>query len=305
MDTLSAIRLFIAAADAGSLAAGGRATGRSRDQASKLIAQLEAELDMPLFRRSTRALTLTEAGAEYLEDARRILRDLDVAAVRARGLGEQPQGPLQVNAPMMFGTLWLAPRVPDFLRLYPEIALHVAFDDRLIDLPAPGVDVVLRLAEAPGSNLAVEALGTVGRAVYASPAYLRTHGRPRSPRDIEGHACLHYGYLASGSEWVLRGPEGAVERARVSGPLVSNNGAVLSHAAVAGHGLVILPDFLAEPFTGDGRLLRVLDGWAPPTLTLFALSPPLYGRARKLRAFIDFVAAQFAPWEPGAGIAGR
>lgn len=260
---------------------------------------------MPLFRRSTRALVLTEEGAEYLEGARTILQDLDEAAVRARGLRERPQGPLHINAPMMFGTLWLAPRVPDFMRRYPEVALDFSFDDRLIDLPAPGVDVVLRLAEAPGSDLAVEALGTVGRAVYASPAYVRAHGQPRSPRDLADHTCLHYGYLASGSEWVLRGPEGAVERARASGPLVSNNGAVLAHAAVAGHGLVILPDFLAEQFTRDDRLLRLLDGWTPPALTLFALSPPLHGRARRLRAFVDFVAAQFALGEPGREAAER
>ena len=293
MDQLSAIRVFVAAADAGSLAAGGRATGRSRDQASKLITQLEAYLDMRLFERSTRALTLTEAGAEYLERTRTILRDLDEAAVKARDSQERPFGPLHVNAPMMFGTVWLAPRMPEFLGSYPDIALDLTLDDRLIDLPASGVDLVLRLAEEPGSHSAVQVLGEIGRAVYASDGYIRQHGTPSSPQDFEHHSCLHYGYLATGSEWVLRGPGGTVERVRIRGRMVSNNGVVLSQAAVAGHGLVILPDFVAAPLHRDGLLRRVLDDWTPPPLTLFAISAPLQGRTRKLKAFTDFVAEQF------------
>ena len=298
MDKLTAIRVFVAAAEAGSLAAGGRTTGRSRDRASKLIAQLEADLDMRLFERSTRALTLTEAGAEYLERTRNILRDLDEAAVKARDSQERPYGPLHVNAPMMFGTVWLAPRVPEFLSAYPDVALNLSLDDYLIDLPASGFDLVLRLAEEPGSHSAVQALGEVERAVYASDEYIRQHGKLASPNDVEHHDCLHYGYLATGSEWVLRGPGNAVERVRIRGQMVSNNGVVLSQAAVAGHGLVILPDFVAAPLHRNGQLQRVLEDWAPPPLTLFAISAPLQGRTRKLRAFTDFVGAHFQRTKP-------
>ncbi|MGY2046670.1 LysR substrate-binding domain-containing protein [Methylobacterium sp. JK268] len=289
LNKIEALRTFAAAAEAGSLAGGGRALGRTRDQASKLLAALEADLDVALFERSTRSLVLTEAGAAYLDTVRRVLRDLDAADAAVRSGMAEVRGPLRVNAPMLFGMLRLAALIPEFLARYPEVALDVRLDDRLIEDPSALADVTLRIAATAPEDYATRVLCTVARHLCAAPTYLSRRGHPASPDAIREHACLHYGNLASGGEWVLD-RAGEVRRIPIRGHLAANNGLVLREAALAGQGIAILPDFVCAAYLAAGQLEVVLPDWRVPDIHVFAMVPSVRQHAPKLQAFIDFLA---------------
>jgi DNA-binding transcriptional LysR family regulator len=252
------------------------------------LSQLEAALGVILFERSTRSLVLTEAGALYLEGVRPILRSLEEADAAVRSRGPDVRGPLRVNAPMMFGMARLVSILPRFMELHPQVALDIRLDDRLNEDPTALADVTLRIAAMPAEDHATATLCTVERHVCAAPSYLERRSAPAAPGDIANHDCLHYGNLASGSEWVLH-KHGASERVEVRGRLVSNNGAVLLEAALAGHGLTILPDFVAQPYLEAGRLIRALPDWQPSNIHAFAIMPFLHRQDPRIRAFVAFL----------------
>jgi DNA-binding transcriptional LysR family regulator len=295
MDHASHLPAFVAAAELLSFSAAARKLGLSRDQVSKQVAALEAELGAPLFQRSTRAMTLTPAGETLLERARTIVRLLDEALVSVGGLQDKPRGPLRVNAPMSFGQRYLAPLLPGFLSAHPEVQLRLDLDDRFVDPAKSGADVTLRIAQLPPDlDLVARPLATAPRWLVAAPSYLDRWGAPKHPQDVALHACLHYGDASQGSQWQFRRGEELVN-VPAKGPICSNNGDVLLQSAESGLGLTVLPNFLLQTALDSGRLQAVLSDWqVTPDIGVFALHAPGSRSLPAVRAFVAYLEQQFA-----------
>ncbi len=289
-------------AEAGSFSAAARSLRVSKSVISRTVAALEAELGARLLQRSTRALTLTEAGRIYLERASRILEEVEDADRSVGQLQSAPRGHLRVNAPMSFGFLHLAPAVPDFLARHPAVTIDVTLNDRLVDLVEEGFDVGVRVGTLADSSLIVRRLAPSRIVLCASPAYLTRRGMPRSPGELAHHACLNNTNATPSSEWRFTSMDGTPSQVKVTGPLMANNGDALQAAARAGLGLVYLPTFIVGEDLRSGRLRRVLDGFTIASSSVNVVYPHARHLSPKVRTFVDFLAERFGPepyWDMG------
>ncbi len=290
-----ALALFAKVAQTGSFARTAEAYGLSKGTVSKAVSRLEARLGARLFHRTSRRLSLSETGVQVLARASRVLAEAEAAEDEAAASAVSPRGRVRLAAPMSFGVGRLAPLLPEFLALYPDVSVEVALDDRRVDLIAGGFDLALRIGVLEDSSLLARRLCPVRVFVVGSPRYLAARGRPARPSDLAGHACLSYTYLPSGDVWRLVGPEGEAPGVRVSGPLTANNGEAITEAACAGAGLAMLPDFIVHEALASGRLVDAMPGWGAPDLALNLVSPPGGRRPPKVQVLADFLVERFAP----------
>ena len=294
------MRVFREVLDAGSFTAAADRLDTSKQLVSRRIQALEERLGVRLLNRTTRRLSPTPLGLAYLERAREILQAVDEAEDAIGQQGSRPHGRLRVSAPMSFGTLHLAPRMPAFLTAYPEVELAMDLNDRMVDLVGEGYDLAVRIGPLADSSLMARRIGTVHLLTCASPAYLAAAGTPATPADLAGHRCLIYGHGRTGT-WQYAGPAGKrPATVTVSGPLCSNNGEMLREVALGGRGLIQLPDFLVDDVVATGQLIRVLDDHAPPPFPLSAVYPRHRQTSPLVRAFIDFLAASIGITAPKA-----
>ncbi|HEX6103291.1 MAG TPA: LysR family transcriptional regulator [Alphaproteobacteria bacterium] len=294
---LELIAIFAAVVERGSFSGAARALGISKSAVSKSVAALERRFGARLLNRTTRRLSLTEAGAALDQRAQRILAEAEAAEQDLGRLSAAPRGRLKVSAPMSFGNLHLAAALPEFLQRHPELSLDLNFSDRQVDLVEEGFDVAIRIGTLADSSLVARKLANVRRVVAASPGYWRRHGTPRHPRDLKDHNCLLYAYLSSGDTWRFRGPSGPVA-VRVSGNYRANNGEALTRAAAAGLGVVVMPVFILAEDLAAGRVTTALDGFVAAEPALYAVTPPGRAQAPKVRAFIDFMVEWIGPTPP-------
>lgn len=286
MDRVDELRAFAAAAQAGGFAEAGRRLGLSRSRISKLVIALEARLGAQVLIRSSRALSLTDAGRDYLSHAVEILERIDAADGEIASRLREPRGRIRINAPIAYGRTRLAAEVARFLAAHPGIAAELELDDRFVDPVAGGFDVTIRIGAARDSSLIGRRIGAAATVACAAPSYLAAHPTPADPDDLAGHACLQYRNLATGSTWRFR-RDGEVRRVPTSGRLSSNNGEALCAAAIAGAGIALLPEFIvAEPLRA-GTLVAILPGWRGPDLSIHALYPRTRRLSRASRAFLD------------------
>jgi DNA-binding transcriptional LysR family regulator len=289
MDVLIGMRAFRAVVASGSFARASRSLAVSTAWTSKLVSQLEEHLGAQLLVRTTRRLSLTDAGRLYLERCQRLLDDLDEAERSIGHLQGAPRGRLRVNAPMSFGLLRLAPILPSFCKQFPEVELDLSLNDRRVDLLDEGVDVAVRIGEKlEDSTLTARKIGTGSRVVCAAPAYLRARGTPRHPSELSEHACLRFGLHATPDVWTFGGPEGP-HAISVRGPLQSDNSIALRDAALAGLGVLLTPDFIVADALRRKRLRPLLAAFAPSGYGVFAVSPPARYATPKVHAFVDFL----------------
>ena len=294
------MRVFREVLDAGSFTAAADRLDTSKQLVSRRIQALEERLGVRLLNRTTRRLSPTPLGLAYLERAREILQAVDEAEDAIGQQSSRPHGRLRVSAPMSFGTLHLAPRMPAFLAAYPEVELAMDLNDRMVDLVGEGYDLAVRIGPLADSSLMARRIGTVHLLTCASPAYLTAAGTPATPADLAGHRCLIYGHGRTGT-WQYAGPAGKrPATVTVSGPLCSNNGEMLREVALGGRGLIQLPDFLVDDVVATGQLIRVLDDHAPPPFPLSAVYPRHRQTSPLVRAFIDFLAASIGITAPKA-----
>ncbi|MBO9858533.1 MULTISPECIES: LysR family transcriptional regulator [Xanthomonas] len=298
MDTLDAMRVFAAVAERNGFSAAADALDRSTASVTRQVAALEQRLDTRLLNRTTRRVSLTSAGSAYYQRCRQLLADLDdlEATIGAQAL--EPAGVLRVNAPVSYGIERLGALLPGFRARYPQVELDLSLSDRLVDMVEEGFDVAIRITRQPAPMLIARQLGKVRILACASPAYLARAGTPRHPSDLAGHECLLYHYSPSGDEVRFQGPEGDID-VRLRGGLRANNGHVLNAAALAGQGIVMQPDFLAEPHLAAGRLVRILPDYALDEIGIFAVYTSRSHLAPKVRSFIDYLIECMA--EPGPG----
>jgi len=284
---LEAWAIFATVADHSSFSAAATAMGVSKATVSKAVARLEASLGQSLFHRTSRRLTLTEAGKPLAERAQRMLAEAIAAEEAAHDAASAPAGRLRVAAPMSFGVTHVAPLIAEFLAAHPAIEIELALSDARVDIVAEGFDIALRIADLPDSSLRARRLCSVTSHIVAAPAYLERHGTPRHPGELGDHLLL--GYTNVTGPWRLRGPGGAEVAVRASGPLAANSGEALLPSLIAGLGIARLPDFITGEALTDGRLTEILPDWRPAPVGLHLLTPPSPLRPARVEALIAFL----------------
>jgi DNA-binding transcriptional LysR family regulator len=288
MDKLGGLRAFVKVAELGSFSEAGRQLRLSRSAVSKHVADLENELGVQLLNRTTRRVAPTENGQAYFERAVAILSDLDSADEAVVRLQSAPRGLLRVNAPMSFGTIKLGRALADFMARYPDLQIQLVLTDEQVDPVQEGLDVTLRIAELESSSLIARKITAIDRVVCAAPDYLARRGTPAHPSDLRGHDCLTYGYLSTGNQWKLVGPDGE-HWIQPRWKMCANNAEVLRDAAVKGCGIAVLPVFIAAAQLERGELRAILSDYKPPPLAMYAVYHPTRHLALKVRLFIDFL----------------
>lgn len=286
MDRLHLINVFVAVVDTGGLAGASRKLGISPPAATRAINELERYLDVRLLTRTTRVVRVTDAGARYAEDCRRILAELAEADASASGLHGEPRGRLTLTAPALFGARYVTPIVTEYLQRYPEVSASCWFLDRVVNMIDEGVDVAVRIGELPDSSLQAARVGRVRRVICAAPQYLERHGTPKTPDDLPAHCIVSASAVTPAPEWRLvdRGEPRIVKlQARMT--TTTNDSAV--NAAVAGFGLTRLLSYQVADALRDGRLVTVLTEFEPPALPVHLLHREGRHASRKARAFLD------------------
>ncbi len=289
------MRIFARVVEAGSFSAAGRQLGVAPSSVSRQIGDLEDELGARLFHRTTRKLSLTEAGRLYYERAVRILVQVDEAKLAVSQTDGSPTGILRLAAPASVGRLHIVPALPAFQERFPAVQVVLSVTDSLVDLVDGGFDLAVRVGRQRDSSLIAKKIGSARRFVSASPTYLERAGVPKAPADLLAHNCLTFRSHPGSNPWRFRGPRGTSE-VRVSGSLFVNDGDALCAAAVAGLGLILVPEWLTGIEIGRGRLREVLPEYrcVPEVTPLYAVYPHQRYLPPKVRAFVDFLADRFA-----------
>jgi DNA-binding transcriptional LysR family regulator len=287
-DRFFALRLFVRIAHTGSFSRAGRELGLSQPSASRIAAELERDVGAALLTRTTRGVTLTEAGVDYLARIEPLLTALEEADHAARGTGEL-RGTLRVAVSVNFGVREVIPRLPDFMQRHPALHVDLLMDDRRHDLVNEGIDVALRWGTLTDSNATARRLGASPRLLAASPAYLARAGSPDTPESLANHEVI-VGPLGVGSSWSFE-RDGRATSVRVEGRLTTSTNQAATAAAVAGLGIVSLGLWNCRPELASGALVQVLTDWAMKPIELHAVFAA--GRAAKpsARAFADYLAS--------------
>lgn len=293
MDRLREMETLVAVAEAGSLAGAARQLGSSPPAVSRLIAGLEARLGVRLLNRTTRRLSLTDPGARFLEESRRILGEIAEAERQAAGEGALPRGHLTVTAPVTFGRVAVLPVVRQFLAANPRVNVSALLLDRWVGLVEEGIDAGVRIGALPDSSLIVRRVGAVRRLLVASPAYLDRAGTPQQPEDLRHHAIIGLPPLLTNGEW--RHESGGKARTiRLSPRLEVSDVASAMDAALAGEGITVALSYMAAEHIRAGRLVPLLRGFEPAEIPVQLVYPQSRLIAPKLRAFLDFSAPRLS-----------
>lgn len=304
MDFFAALTAFTTVVERGAFARAARELGQSTSSLTRQVDALEERLGTVLLNRSTRRLTLTDAGAAYHEQALRILADLEEANRGVAGGDGPPAGTLRVSLPVAFAQMHVSPLLPDFLRDHPAIRLELMLTDEPVDLVGQRVDVAIRIGALDASSLVARKLAPLRRIACASPAYLAARGLPEEPADLARHDCCCFAYGHGGRVWRF-GRDGDERIVPVSGPVRANNSMLLRDAALAGMGVILMPSWLVGADIEAGRLTPLLPGWtADPGAGsgsgggaggggIHALYLPSRKGSRTVRAFVDFLLARF------------
>ena len=293
MDRLTSMAVFVAAIEEGSLAGAGRRFNMSASMAGKHVSALEADLNVRLIQRSTRSLSLTEAGRTFHTRCQRILEEFDDASREAGDTGSLAQGLLRIAAPVSFGALHLSGVVANFLDAHPGVHAEVLLDDRYIDLLAAGIDVAIRIGTLPDSGLVARRLAPCRMTLCAAPAYLERAGTPELPSDLLGAPLLVFSEAVSAGGWMLTDAAGSAHRIEGKTKLSSNNMQMLLGAALAGVGIAYGPTFIFGPSIASGQLVRLLPTYHATELTIQAVYPSARYVPAKVRQFIDSAIASF------------
>ncbi|MDR3488569.1 MAG: LysR family transcriptional regulator [Bradyrhizobium sp.] len=292
MDRLFSMTVFVKAVETGSFSAAAEALRMSPQLVGKHVQTLEQHLGVRLLNRTTRRQHLTDIGATFYERARIILAEVEAAEGLAAETRATPRGRLRINAPVTFAIHALAPRLPDYLSLCPEVSVDLSLSNRFVDLVDEGFDAVFRIGELSDSTLMARPLAPYRLVLCAAPAYLAARGPVETPEDLSRHECLGFSHTELRTNWTFDGSVGRIT-VPVSGRLMVDNGEALLPAALAGVGLMLQPLELVEAELASGRLVAILPEYSIPTRPMHILYAPDRRITPKLRSFIDFAVTKF------------
>lgn len=292
IDVLKAMQAFVAVVESGNFVSAAEQLDTSTAAISRQVSGLETHLGARLLNRTTRRLSLTDAGQEYFSRAQSILSDLEEAEGVVGQEVVQPRGQLRISAPLSYGIQELAHILPEFQKKYPDLRLDIDLSDRLVDLANDGIDIALRISRELTGQVVARKIKEVPMIICASPDYLKRRGQPQSPEDIALHDTLSYSYLSTGDNWLLTcDSTGKETSVRIHPHVHATNGDFLMTLALSGQGIVIQPEFIVRKALADGTLVRLLPDWHLGTFHLYAVYLSRKYLPAKVRAFIDFLVA--------------
>ena len=297
MDKFEAIKVFMQIVKSGGFAKAAEELGISSTSASRQLQQLEDQLSVRLLHRSTRSLSLTEAGGTLFRHYERMMGELDSLEGTIASASREARGRLRIALPNTFATRFLQPMLRDYQIANPSVTLDVVLSDERVDLVRDRIDVALRIARELEVGVIARRLACIRVVICAAPVYLERHGEPKTPSDLMRHACLLYTGNYPADEWRFDGPDGRVVQ-RVQGSNRANNGEILREGALSGDGIIIQPTFLVGADLRAGHLVRILTDYEPASLAAYAVYLNRDHLPRTVRTFIDFLASRFSdpPW---------
>jgi DNA-binding transcriptional LysR family regulator len=297
MDRIDAMQAFVAVADQQGFAPAARKLGLSPSNVTRLIAALEDRLGARLLQRTTRQVALTDAGARYLERARRILADVEEAESSAQDERTRPGGRLVISAPIGFGRLHVSPLVSAYLKRYPEVLAELRLSDRMINLVEEGVDLAIRIGHLPDSTLVARQVGEMRRIVVASRDYLARRGEPKTPAALASHETIQFGAMTAAPDWRFV-DDGREVRVATTPRFSTNSADAAIQYAEAGGGLTRVLAYQAAESLKAQRLKIVLAAFEQPALPIHIVYPTSRLLSAKVRTFIDLV-TETANWHFG------
>lgn len=302
MDRFEDMRCFVQVAESQSVTGAARQLSLAPSAVSRRLRDLEARLGVQLLSRTTRRMSLTEAGETFYRRARDILGDLDAAEAEVSDARDGLKGQLRLAAPLSFGLAHLTPLLTDFMAEHPALRIDLDLSDRQTDLVGEGFDLALRIGRLEDSSLIARRLFEMRMAVCAAPAFLARHGTPAAPEDLRQLPALVYAGSGRGDIWRYTGPDGRSGSVQVTQRLRVNNGEMAREAAIAGLGIAIEPSFIIHEALRDGRLVAVLPDHDWPRIPVHVVYPETRHLSARARSFIDFLRARLGPrpaWERG------
>lgn len=288
MDIFSSMSVFRRVTETENFSAVARELEMSQPSVSKHISALEKHLNVKLLNRSTRQLSLTDAGKQYYDRCVRILDELNETESILRNQQSLPTGTLRINTPVTFGELCIVPHLWYFLDQHPELDIDLIMDDHYVDLVKGGVDLAIRVGPMSDSNLVARKIGDSPRVTVASPEYLFKNGEPEKIQDLKKHNCIVYTLLTTRNEWHFNGPNGK-ESIRVDGRFSVNNPRSIRQAVLEGQGIAVTPVWLIEDYIKTSQVKVILKEYAPTTLEISAVYPERRFVPAKVRYFIDYI----------------
>lgn len=293
MDRLAAMQTFAKVIETGSFTKAAEALGISRTMATVHVGRLEEHLRVRLINRTTRRLSLTEAGGAYYERCASVLAEIGTIEGSLEAMAEEPAGILKISAPVTFGVRHLAAALAAFADAHPAVRYDVSLNDRIVDLVEEGYDLAIRIARLVDSSLVARRIASTTLLVCASPGYVRRFGAPKHPRELASRACLGYAYAGTGDKWTLEGRDATTE-VRVRTESRANSGDLLRMLAIHGHGIGVFPDFIVADDLKAKRLVQLLPKYHAGELGIFAVYPSRKFLSAKVRTLVDFLVKRFA-----------
>jgi len=296
MDRLTAMRVFVAVAENGSFSATADQLAMSRAMVTRHVGALEQWLGARLLQRTTRSVTLTDAGETCLRRSQQMLALADDVEQETSRHDTALRGQLRVTCSVSFAYAELAAALADFLKLHPQLKIDLNASEGALNLVEARIDLAIRISAEPDPSLIGRVLAPCASVLVASPAYLAEHGTPSSPGELENHRCLSFANFGK-STWSLRRGDEVCD-VKVRSQLSANEATALLQAALAGGGLALQPTYLANPHLAKGSLVVVLPDWQPPAMSIHALYLSRRHLAPAVRALLDFLVQRFAapPW---------
>jgi len=293
MDQFREIELFVHVAEHGSISKAAEILDLSTSAASRLLGGLEARLGAKLMQRTTRCLYLTEVGEEFARRCRGILSEMREAEAVASEVAIKPTGLLRVSASLSFCLLHIEPLLPEFSAKYPDITVDIVSANRYLDIIEHGVDIAIRTKTSePDSNITIRRLAETRRVLAASPQYLKSHGVPQTPHDLNQHKLLSYNYADHPDELPFS-KEGASMVIKVKPALSANDGQIVCRAALDHMGILVQPKYIIYDYLQSGKLVPVLNDWDLPRLTMNIAFQTRSHMPAKVRLFIDALVERF------------
>lgn len=292
MAQLEDMQTFVRVVEAGSISKAAEQLDIAKSGVSRRLADLEERLGVRLLNRTTRRSSLTEAGQSYYKGAVKLLADVAELNAETADFRALLKGTLRLAVPLSFGLWHLSPAIDEFMKAHPDLAINIDFSDRQVDLVGQGMDLAIRIADLGDSSLQARRICPIRMMLCASPDYLAAHGTPVTPEQLKAHQVLQYD-IGGAAILRLEDARGNKHAVQTRPRIVANNGDFLRDMAMAGHGIILTPSFIAWKAVCDGELVTIMPEYSPPQLGAYAVYPRTRYLSRRARAFIDFLVARF------------